>query len=146
MLIGELAEHAGVTPRMVRHYANAGLVSSTRDVNGYRDFEHQQVVRVRQVQSLIGLGLTIAQIVDLLPCLGEKPETPTCPAARDALRQRLSVIDGQMSVLTGLRERIAATLDLSVEHSRTDAVPLPGAPAQPVERSVPAQAPGPHPS
>jgi DNA-binding transcriptional MerR regulator len=111
MLIGELAGHAGVTPRMVRHYANAGLVSSTRDVNGYRDFDRQQVVRVRQVQALLGLGLSVAQIVDLLPCLGDNPETPTCPAARDVLRQRLSIIDGQVSALTTLRERIAATLN-----------------------------------
>src|SRR4051794_22387032 len=111
MLIGELAEHAGVTARMVRHYANAGLGPSARDGNGYRDFDRKQGVRVRQIQALLGLGLTIAQIVDLLPCLGDNPETPTCPTARDVLRQRLSVIDGQVIALTILRDRIAATLE-----------------------------------
>lgn len=95
----------------MRHYANAGLVPSVRDGNGYRDFDRRQVVRVRQIQALLGLGLTVAQIADLQPCLGDDPEPPTCPAARDLFWQRLSSIDAQVEVLTTLRERIAATLE-----------------------------------
>ncbi|MEV6769814.1 MerR family transcriptional regulator [Nocardia sp. NPDC051030] len=110
MLIGEIAEHAGVTPRMVRHYANAGLVTSTRDTNGYRDFDLGQVLRVQQIQALLGLGLTVAQITDLLPCLGDQPDTPSCPAARTVLERRLTAIDTQIGTLTTLRGRIASAL------------------------------------
>lgn len=110
MLIGELAERAGVTSRMVRHYANAGLLANDRNSNGYRDFGDDQVVRVRQIQALLGLGLTVAQISDLLPCLGDAPETPSCPAARRALEQRLHTIDAQIDALSSARSRITETL------------------------------------
>ncbi|WP_067574883.1 MerR family transcriptional regulator [Nocardia acidivorans] len=110
MLIGELAERAGVTTRMVRHYANAGLVPDIRDANGYRDFHPRDVTRVRQIQSLVGLGLTVTQVSSLLPCLGEDPAPPSCPAARKALEQRLNSIDAQVDDLTALRQRILANL------------------------------------
>ncbi|WP_458689810.1 MerR family transcriptional regulator [Nocardia tengchongensis] len=97
---------------MVRYYANAGLVRSTRDVNGYRDFDATQVTRVRQIQALLGLGLTITQITDLLPCLGNDPEVPSCPAARKAIERRLHTIDAQIATLTTLRARIVDVLDL----------------------------------
>ncbi|WP_405485638.1 MerR family transcriptional regulator [Nocardia sp. NBC_00511] len=114
MLIGELAEQAGVTTRMVRHYANAGLLANDRNSNGYRDFGDDQVVRVRQIQALLGLGLTVAQISDLLPCLSDARETPSCPAARRAFEQRLHSIDAQIDALSSVRSRIAETLTPSV--------------------------------
>ena len=83
MLIGELAQRAGVAPRMVRHYANLGLVSSARNTNGYRDFDAAEIIRVRQIQALINLGPTTAQIIDLVPCPGEHATAPSCPPDRD---------------------------------------------------------------
>jgi DNA-binding transcriptional MerR regulator len=39
MRIGAVADEAEVSPRMVRHYANQGLLTPGRDINGYRSFE-----------------------------------------------------------------------------------------------------------
>jgi DNA-binding transcriptional MerR regulator len=122
VLIGELAERAGVTPRMVRHYANLGLVSSARNTNGYRDFDAAEIIRVRQIQALIGLGLTTSQIIDLVPCLGENITAPSCPAARDVLRHRLAAIDTQISALATLRGRVAAALDQRRQPPDNDAL------------------------
>jgi DNA-binding transcriptional MerR regulator len=36
MLIGELAERAGVSARALRHYEDRELLVPDRDVNGYR--------------------------------------------------------------------------------------------------------------
>lgn len=112
MLIGELAERSGVSARMVRHYANAGLVSTTRDGNGYRDFDEYQVGRVQAIRALLLLGLTVSQIRELVSCLGAAVTMPTCPAARATLVQRLGVVDQQIADLLTMRERIVSGLEL----------------------------------
>ncbi|MHA7984763.1 MerR family transcriptional regulator [Rathayibacter sp. CAU 1779] len=110
MLIGEVAERSGVSVRMVRHYANAGLVSTTRDSNEYRDFDEQQVGRVQAIRALLLLGLTVSQIRELVSCLGSGAIVPTCPAARATLLQRLGVVDTQIGDLLTMRERIVSSL------------------------------------
>jgi DNA-binding transcriptional MerR regulator len=107
VLIRELAQRAGVTQRMVRHYANAGLLSVERDVNGYRTFDVDQVPRVRQIKLLLDLGLTVERLRPLTGCLDGSPETPTCPVARVALADHLARIDDRLADLTRLRNRIA---------------------------------------
>lgn len=110
MLIGQLAARTGTTVRMVRHYADAGLLASTRRDNGYRDFDEDQVVRVRQVTALLGLGLTVDQIRALQPCLGRDAGPPGCAPAKAALRRQLARITARIEDLTVLRDRIAAAV------------------------------------
>ena len=45
MRVSELADRAGVTVRMIRHYENAGLLHAVRLPNGYRDFAPAAVDR-----------------------------------------------------------------------------------------------------
>ncbi|MEU6809332.1 MerR family transcriptional regulator [Streptomyces sp. NPDC046831] len=63
MLIGDVARHSGVSPRMLRHYDALGLVRPTgRTVGGYREYSAEDVRRIFHVESLRSLGLSLKQV------------------------------------------------------------------------------------
>ncbi|CAL9535526.1 hypothetical protein SUDANB1_04109 [Streptomyces sp. enrichment culture] len=63
MLIGDVAGHSGVSPRMLRHYDALGLVRPTgRTVGGYREYSAEDLRRIFHVESLRSLGLSLKQI------------------------------------------------------------------------------------
>jgi DNA-binding transcriptional MerR regulator len=66
--IGDLARHAGVSVRMLRHWDALGLVVPTRvdPGTGYRWYTPSQVGRVAGALALRDLGLTLAQCRDVL--------------------------------------------------------------------------------
>ncbi|MFS0702454.1 HEAT repeat domain-containing protein [Cellulomonas sp. 179-A 4D5 NHS] len=60
VLIGEVAQHAGISTRMLRHYDAIGLVSpSGRTSGGYRAYSPDDLRRLFQVESLRSLGLPL---------------------------------------------------------------------------------------
>ena len=107
MRIGEVARQAGVSVRMVRHYANCGLLPAHRDLNGYRDFAPDQVRRVRQVKALLDVGLTTAQVASIGGCLDGGERLPLCDAAQALLDEQLARIDERILELTRLRDQLA---------------------------------------
>ena len=56
MRIGELAERTGVSTRLLRYYGEQGLLAASRDGNGYRCYDEDAVVRVRQIRRLLARG------------------------------------------------------------------------------------------
>ncbi|WP_415745036.1 MerR family transcriptional regulator, partial [Streptomyces scabiei] len=66
MRIGELARATGTTARALRHYEQAGLISSQRAPNGYRIYDERAVVRVRNIRYLLAAGLVLDDTTVLL--------------------------------------------------------------------------------
>jgi MerR family transcriptional regulator, thiopeptide resistance regulator len=65
--IGELAAAAGVSARTLRHYDDEGLLSPTRRSDaGYRRYDARAVGRLYEIVALRRLGLSVAEIRDLL--------------------------------------------------------------------------------
>lgn len=74
MLIGELAEHCGISARMLRHYDRIGLVSPTeRTAGGYREYAPADVRRLFHVEGLRSLGLSLHEIAEVLADLSFDP-------------------------------------------------------------------------
>lgn len=69
MLIGELAKVTTTTARALRHYEEAGLISSERAPNGYRVYDERTAVRVRNIRYLLAAGLTLDDVRVFAPCL-----------------------------------------------------------------------------
>jgi DNA-binding transcriptional MerR regulator len=70
MLIGEFAAEVGVTPRMLRHYEDTGLLApAERDANGYRLYAEEQLPRARQIQALLAAGMPTTLVHTLLETL-----------------------------------------------------------------------------
>jgi MerR family copper efflux transcriptional regulator len=67
MNIGEAAEAAGISAKMIRHYETVGLIPAPdRRESGYRDYSADDVNRLRFVRRSRELGFSIDQIRDLL--------------------------------------------------------------------------------
>lgn len=67
MNIGEAAEAAGVSAKMIRHYEQIGLIpAAARTESGYRQYTDQDVSVLRFVRKARQLGFSMDQIAELL--------------------------------------------------------------------------------
>jgi Cu(I)-responsive transcriptional regulator len=67
MNIGEAAQAAGVSAKMIRHYEQIGLVpAAARTDSGYRQYSERDVSVLRFIRQSRRLGFSIEQIADLL--------------------------------------------------------------------------------
>ena len=111
MHIKDLAESAGVTVKAVRYYESRGLVSPARATNGYRTYDDEDVRVVREVRTLLSLGLTAEQTRPFVECLrAGNDRADVCPASLSAYRDRIADIDARITELTELRGQLADLL------------------------------------
>jgi Cu(I)-responsive transcriptional regulator len=67
MNIGEAANAAGVTAKMIRHYESLGLIQeATRTDAGYRQYTAREVAILRFIRQARAMGFSIKQIAQLL--------------------------------------------------------------------------------
>lgn len=67
LTISQLASHAGVTVRAVRHYHHIGLMPEpARDGSGYRTYGAGDVVRLIRIRTLAEAGVPLARVQELL--------------------------------------------------------------------------------
>ncbi|WP_410792294.1 MerR family transcriptional regulator [Kribbella sp. C-35] len=72
LTISQLAAHAGVTVRAVRHYHKIGLLAEPgRDQSGYRSYDAAAVVRLIRIHTLADAGVPLARVQDLLDATPE---------------------------------------------------------------------------
>lgn len=111
MRIGELAKATGATARALRHYEQAGLLSSERTPNGYRVYDDGAVVRVHNIRYLLAAGLTLDDIQVFLPCLdGDVAGAPPSDKGLQVARERLAVLNERIAAQTRARDRLEAAL------------------------------------
>ncbi|MFE9395003.1 MerR family transcriptional regulator [Streptomyces flavidovirens] len=123
MLIGELSSRTGVNAHQLRYYEAHGLLDADRGANGYREYDENAVLRVKQIRHLLGAGLSSEDIAYLLPCaVGEAPELPGCPELLAAMRSRLQRLDDQMARLAQSRDALAYYID-AAERMGTESYP-----------------------
>lgn len=74
MRIGELAQKAGVTPRTIRYYEDLGLLGpSEREGKGFRYYTEFELARLRKIDALKGLGLSLEEIRSIIDLFFEEP-------------------------------------------------------------------------
>lgn len=102
ILIGTLARATGTTTKTLRFYEVAGLLTPPlRRDNGYRDYPDDAVHSVHFIRSGQAVGLTLAQIKELL-ALRRDGRAP-CTAATELLDTRLAEISRKIDELDALR-------------------------------------------
>jgi DNA-binding transcriptional MerR regulator len=100
LTIGQLAAHAGVTVRAVRHYHQRGLLAEPeRDASGYRRYGAQAVVDLIRIKTLAGAGVPLARIQELLSA-GPQEFAESVSEIDEALKRKIRE-------LTQHRRRIA---------------------------------------
>ncbi|MEJ6666981.1 MAG: MerR family transcriptional regulator, partial [Alcaligenes aquatilis] len=65
MLISEAARVTGLTPKMIRHYEDLGLLHSDRAPNGYRVYQDQDLDTLHFIVRAKDLGFNLADIQQL---------------------------------------------------------------------------------
>ncbi len=104
--IGEFARLGQVSPRMLRHYDETGLLKP-KDVDpstGYRSYEFGQLGRLHRLLALRDLGFTLDQIRVTLD------EDPSAEQLRGMLSLRQAQIEQNVAVERGRLRRVEAHL------------------------------------
>jgi DNA-binding transcriptional MerR regulator len=115
MLIGELAERAGVSPRALRHYEELGLLPARRASNGYRAYDGEDLRAVSEIRMLVGLGLSLEETRPFVECLrAGHPTGGSCLDSIAVYRQKLAEVDASLARLSAVRAELAEQLDQAV--------------------------------
>lgn len=113
MRIGDLTERAGVTHRTVRYYENLGLIPpGEREGNGQHYYREETVARLRKIDQLKKLGLTLEEIRDIIDLYfidesGVQPKQKVLAI----LRQHLSEADQKINGLQQFRADLQANIE-----------------------------------
>jgi DNA-binding transcriptional MerR regulator len=112
MRIGELAEKAGVTPRTIRYYENLGLISpSEREGKGFRYYTEAELARLRKIDALQALGLTLEEISSILDLFFEEPTMLQGKRKLlEILQAHLKETDTKIEALTQFRSELQANI------------------------------------
>lgn len=112
MRIGELAQKAGVTPRTIRYYEHLGLLSpSEREGKGFRYYTEAELARLRKIDALQSLGLSLEEISSIIDLFFEEP-TMVRGKQRllEILQAHLRETDEKIEALTQFRSELQANI------------------------------------
>lgn len=105
LLIGEIAELLGITPKAIRHYEKLGLLSEPeRTYSGYRLYNAQDLLRLYRIKELQELGLSLERIRIFL----QEPEQSQ--PAESILRNLEAEIAAQIAELQERQQHIQRLL------------------------------------
>jgi DNA-binding transcriptional MerR regulator len=107
--IGQLAARTAIPVRTIRFYEHAGLLPAPhRTPGGYRTYSEDAVTRLRFVRSAQALGLSLAEIGEVLRIRDH--EGPPCSYVTELLNTHIHAVESRLRELTTLREELRARL------------------------------------
>lgn len=107
MRIGELAARTGVRVRTIRFYEQVGLLPAPeRTAGGLREYDEGAVTRLRFTRSAQALGLSLAQIAEVLRVRDR--EGPPCEHVTELIENHIETVESKIKDLTALRDDLRA--------------------------------------
>ena len=107
--IGELAKIAGTKPSTVRYYEDAGLLpTANRTVSGYREYDDDDLRRIRLVLQARELGFSIQETKVIVSAT--ETDDP-CPEVAEIVARRLASIDRDIARLQEDKRQLSQRLD-----------------------------------
>ncbi|HXG64801.1 MAG TPA: heavy metal-responsive transcriptional regulator [Blastocatellia bacterium] len=105
--IGEVAALAGVSIDTVRYYERQRLLErAPRSAGGFRLFTPEAVERIRLIKQAQEIGLSLAEIKELLTTGG----AAQCQRVRDLLQEKLLELDKRIRAMRDFRRTLAEHL------------------------------------
>ena len=112
MLIGELADIAGVTCQTVRFYERWGLLpDAERGANGYRVYDEAMLARLRFINVAQAAGLTLSEIRTII-ALRDDGHLP-CAHVVTLIDTKLADVRARIKQLAALQTELEALRDHS---------------------------------
>lgn len=100
MRIGEVSRQAGITPRVIRHYEDQGLIRSNRTEHGYRLYADDDLQKLRIILKLRRLEFGLEEIRQLLPQFRDSRFQGQTQELYTLLERQLSRVRVKRSALT----------------------------------------------
>ncbi len=113
--IGELASLFGVTARTIRYYEELGLIEASNRTEGlHRRYPADVVIRLKRIEELKSLGLTLGQIREFFVLYAEDPSGERCRLLllqiyEDQKEEEMAKIREAQQHIAQIEENIVAT-------------------------------------
>jgi Cu(I)-responsive transcriptional regulator len=105
MNIGEAAQAAGVTAKMIRHYEGLGLIAeASRTDAGYRQYTERDVNVLRFIRQSRAMGFPIKQIEQLLGMWADTHRQSR--EVKDLARAHIAELDRKMAEMARMKESL----------------------------------------
>ena len=112
MLIGELADAAGLPSQTIRFYERKGLLPAPeRGANGYRTYDASTITRLHFVQTAQAAGLTLAEIASIID-LRDDGNVP-CAHVATLIHNKLDDVRGRIKDLAALEAELGVLIERS---------------------------------
>jgi DNA-binding transcriptional MerR regulator len=115
MLIGELARRTLCSVRVIRHYEQSGLLSSTRGENGYRQFDEAAVEHVNRIRVLLRNGFNLDEIRPVAAMHDVRSRKLVCADVICLYQSKVDELEQRIAELTEVRDRARRRLHVLVE-------------------------------
>jgi len=123
MLIGELADAAGVGVETLRFYEREGLLPEPpRSDAGYRLYEPRAVRRVRFIRRAKDLGFTLAETGELLALRVD--DASSCRDVEARARRKVADIEEKMIELSSMKRALQTLIRACTANEETGECPI----------------------
>ena len=113
MLISELAEKTGISPKTIRYYESIDVLPApSRLDNGYRDYGTEDVERLRLVAGARRLDFSLDDIREIL-AMRDEGEAP-CRFVLELMEEKAEEIDRRIRELKRLQGQLRDLHDLGL--------------------------------
>lgn len=119
--IGALAKRAGVATSALRFYEDAGLIESSRNAGGQRQFSRDVLRRVAFIRVAQTVGLSLEEVRAALATLPVK-RTPTKKDWEKLSRSWRPLLEARIETLTKLRDQLTTCIGCGCLSLRTCAL------------------------
>ena len=111
--VGDIAKLSGKTVRAIHHYEELGLLRPhARSKGRFRLYDGNAVARVRWIGKLHDLGLSLAQIQEMVSAWEAAPSAPTAMAKmRRIYAEKLEETRAQIAHLATLERELQASME-----------------------------------
>ena len=111
--VGDLAKASGKTVRAIHHYEEVGLLRPhARSKGRYRLYDQAALARLRWIDKLHDLGLSLAQIQEVVALWENASSAPgAMTKIRSIYTQKLEETRAQIAHLTALERELAASVE-----------------------------------
>lgn len=109
LLIGDVAERAGVPTATVRYYESIGLLKpAPRASSGYRRYSEQTIEELRFIKKAQALGFSLEEVAEILQLSrsGKKP----CAQVLSLGHEHLAAVNERIRQLQAFRAQLASEL------------------------------------
>jgi DNA-binding transcriptional MerR regulator len=109
LLIGDVAQRAGVSAPTIRYYEEIGLLPApSRSSTGYRRYAETTIEELRFIRKAQALGFSLDEIAEILK-LSRAGRTP-CEHVLSVAHHHLAAVDERIRQLQQFRDQLAAEL------------------------------------